>query len=142
WHHQGLLRPDGYDGPPRGVVRFAAGPAAGAGGPPSGSPPPVCGGRHQSRATHGQGAAHRGGHVVLVSPAARHAARRGHYLRQPGEPDRGGHGPGGRLGAVFTAPPIAAAALAQAGFDIVSTANNHAWDGGEATLQETMRQLT
>ncbi|PYO65927.1 MAG: hypothetical protein DMD69_15840 [Gemmatimonadetes bacterium] len=45
-------------------------------------------------------------------------------------------------GAVFTAPPIAAAALAQAGFDIVSTANNHAWDGGEATLQETMRQLT
>src|SRR5438046_8667131 len=45
-------------------------------------------------------------------------------------------------GAVFTAPPIAALALAQAGFDIVSTANNHAWDGGEATLQETMRQLT
>src|SRR5437870_8107143 len=45
-------------------------------------------------------------------------------------------------GAVFTAPPIAAAALAQAGLDIVSTANKHAWDGGEATLQETMRQLT
>ena len=45
-------------------------------------------------------------------------------------------------GAAFTAPPIAALALAQAGFDIVSTANNHAWDGGEGTLQETMRQLT
>src|SRR5437016_10732559 len=45
-------------------------------------------------------------------------------------------------GAAFTAPPVAALALAQAGFDIVSTANNHAWDGGEATLQETMRQLT
>src|SRR5437899_3282197 len=45
-------------------------------------------------------------------------------------------------GAAFTAPPLAALALAQAGFDIVSTANNHAWDGGEGTLQETMRQLT
>src|SRR6266513_2335409 len=45
-------------------------------------------------------------------------------------------------GAAFTAPPLAALALARAGFDIVSTANNHAWDGGEGTLQETMRQLT
>jgi len=45
-------------------------------------------------------------------------------------------------GTVFTAPPLAALALALAGFDIVSTANNHAWDGGEEALQETMRQLT
>src|SRR6184192_4688695 len=45
-------------------------------------------------------------------------------------------------GGVFAAPPLAALALARAGFDIVSTANNHAWDGGEGTLQETMRQLT
>ena len=44
--------------------------------------------------------------------------------------------------AVFTAPPVAAAALARAGFDIVSTANNHAWDGGPAAVEETMRQLT
>lgn len=43
---------------------------------------------------------------------------------------------------VFTAPPAAAAALARAGFDIVSTANNHAWDGGQAAVEETMRQLT
>lgn len=43
---------------------------------------------------------------------------------------------------VFTAPPAAAAALARAGFDIVSTANNHAWDGGPAAVEETMRQLT
>src|SRR2546427_966512 len=43
---------------------------------------------------------------------------------------------------VFTAPPVAAAALARAGFDIVSTANNHAWDGGPAAAEETMRQLT
>src|SRR5256712_9069117 len=44
--------------------------------------------------------------------------------------------------AVFTAPPAAAVALARAGFDIVSTANNHAWDGGPAAVEETMRQLT
>jgi poly-gamma-glutamate synthesis protein (capsule biosynthesis protein) len=43
---------------------------------------------------------------------------------------------------VFAAPALAADALAQAGFDIVSTANNHAWDGGEAAVRETMRQLT
>lgn len=43
---------------------------------------------------------------------------------------------------VFTAPPAAAAALARAGFDVVSTANNHAWDGGAAAVEETMRQLT
>ncbi len=45
-------------------------------------------------------------------------------------------------GWVFTAPPAAAAGLARAGFDIVSTANNHAWDGGERAVVETMRQLT
>ena len=43
---------------------------------------------------------------------------------------------------IFTAPAAAAAALARAGFDVVSTANNHAWDGGPAAVEETMRQLT
>src|SRR5213594_3566360 len=43
---------------------------------------------------------------------------------------------------LFPAPPAAAAALARAGFDIVSTANNHAWDAGPAAVEETMRQLT
>ncbi|PYP37456.1 MAG: hypothetical protein DMD46_05210 [Gemmatimonadetes bacterium] len=43
---------------------------------------------------------------------------------------------------VFTAPAAAAAALARAGFDIVSTANNHAWDGGGSAVEATMRQLT
>src|SRR2546427_11202768 len=42
----------------------------------------------------------------------------------------------------FAAPCLAADALAHAGFDIVSTANNHAWDGGEAAMRETMEQLT
>ena len=45
-------------------------------------------------------------------------------------------------GGVFTAPPLAALALARAGFDIVSTANNHAWDGGQAAAEQTMRLLT
>src|SRR6266487_4262213 len=43
---------------------------------------------------------------------------------------------------VFAAPPVAALALARAGFDIVSTANNHAWDGGQSAVEETMRLLT
>ncbi|MGH7752794.1 MAG: CapA family protein [Gemmatimonadales bacterium] len=42
---------------------------------------------------------------------------------------------------VFTAPPIAADALVRAGFDVVSTANNHAWDGGLVGVLETVRQL-
>ena len=45
-------------------------------------------------------------------------------------------------GFVFTAPLVAAQALARAGFDIVSTANNHGWDGGRSGVEETMRQLT
>src|SRR3989440_8936624 len=45
-------------------------------------------------------------------------------------------------GGVFAAPRLAALALARAGFDIVSTANNHAWDGGQPAAEETMRQLT
>jgi poly-gamma-glutamate capsule biosynthesis protein CapA/YwtB (metallophosphatase superfamily) len=43
---------------------------------------------------------------------------------------------------MFTAPTAAAAALARAGFAIVSTANNHAWDGGQVGVEETMAQLT
>src|SRR2546430_4952831 len=45
-------------------------------------------------------------------------------------------------GGVFAAPPLAALALARAGFDIVSTANNHAWDGGQPAAEQTMRLLT
>lgn len=45
-------------------------------------------------------------------------------------------------GMVFTAPALAAEALARAGFAIVSTANNHAWDGGRGGVAETMRRLT
>ncbi|MEZ4445708.1 MAG: CapA family protein [Polyangiaceae bacterium] len=42
---------------------------------------------------------------------------------------------------VFTAPPEAAAALARAHVDIVSLANNHAWDYGKPALLETLDRL-
>jgi poly-gamma-glutamate capsule biosynthesis protein CapA/YwtB (metallophosphatase superfamily) len=42
---------------------------------------------------------------------------------------------------VFTGPPGGADALARAGFSIVSTANNHAWDYGEPALRETLALL-
>lgn len=45
-------------------------------------------------------------------------------------------------GIKFTAPILAAAALARAGFVIVSTANNHAWDGGPRGVVETMNRLS
>jgi len=42
---------------------------------------------------------------------------------------------------VFTAPPIAAAALKRAQIDIVALANNHAWDYGKDALFETFAHL-
>jgi poly-gamma-glutamate synthesis protein (capsule biosynthesis protein) len=42
---------------------------------------------------------------------------------------------------VFTGPPAGADALARAGFDVVSTANNHAWDFGDRALRETIENL-
>ncbi|HYK11832.1 MAG TPA: CapA family protein [Gemmatimonadales bacterium] len=45
-------------------------------------------------------------------------------------------------GIKFTAPLLAATSLARAGFTIVSTANNHAWDGGEGGVLQTMNRLS
>lgn len=42
---------------------------------------------------------------------------------------------------VFNGPPISAQVLAKAGVDIVSTANNHAWDYGQTGLLETITWL-
>ena len=55
--------------------------------------------------------------------------------------DQGGEtqSPANKL--VFTAPPPAAPALARARIDIVSLANNHAWDYGESALLETFTRL-
>src|SRR5204862_1792799 len=44
-------------------------------------------------------------------------------------------------GFVFSTPPIAADALVRAGFDVVSNANNHAWDVGLTGIFETLKQL-
>ncbi|WP_320672163.1 CapA family protein [Patulibacter defluvii] len=41
----------------------------------------------------------------------------------------------------FQAPPQNAAALRAAGFDLVSLANNHAWDAGGAGMAQTTRAL-
>lgn len=41
----------------------------------------------------------------------------------------------------FTAPPDAAKSLKNAGFDIVSMANNHVWDYGKDALFETIEHL-
>lgn len=43
---------------------------------------------------------------------------------------------------VFTGPPSGADALSRAGFTVVSTANNHAWDYGKKALFETMDNLS
>lgn len=42
---------------------------------------------------------------------------------------------------VFTGPPCGAEALARASIDLVSTANNHAWDYGKSALLETLVHL-
>jgi len=43
---------------------------------------------------------------------------------------------------IFTGPPGGADVLARAGIDVVSTANNHAWDYGRSALFETIDNLT
>lgn len=45
-------------------------------------------------------------------------------------------------GQVFQAPGLAAEALRRAGFDILSAANNHIWDGGRPAVVETMKRLS
>src|SRR5438094_10388861 len=44
-------------------------------------------------------------------------------------------------GAAFTAPPVAALALAQAGFAILRAGNKHGWCGGRAEARETGAQV-
>src|SRR5262249_53186361 len=43
---------------------------------------------------------------------------------------------------VFTGPPVGAGILARSGVDIVSVANNHAWDYGRSGFFETLDYLT
>jgi len=56
--------------------------------------------------------------------------------------DQGGETGSPANNLVFTGPPAGAEALERAGFSIVSTANNHAWDYGKNALFETMDLLS
>lgn len=49
--------------------------------------------------------------------------------------------PGGTRAFVFNAPPEALAALVHAGVDVVSVANNHAFDQGRPGFEETLRRV-
>ncbi len=71
----------------------------------------------------------------LSSADLRFANLEGPLSEQKGEVQSPG------LPLVFTGPPIGADALAREGFDIVSTANNHAWDYGKRALIETLDNL-
>jgi len=55
--------------------------------------------------------------------------------------DQGGETMSRTNSLVFTGPPSGAEALARAGVNVVSTANNHAWDYGRAGLLETIANL-
>ncbi|MBX3130012.1 MAG: CapA family protein [Polyangiaceae bacterium] len=55
--------------------------------------------------------------------------------------DQGGETQSKNNRLVFTGPPGGGATLAQAGIDLVSLANNHAWDYGKGALMETFDNL-
>src|SRR5690606_18733724 len=55
--------------------------------------------------------------------------------------DQGGETQSPIMKLVFAAPPGTEKALARAGIDIVSLANNHAWDYGKSALFETFDRL-
>ncbi|WP_437676368.1 CapA family protein [Sorangium sp. So ce131] len=55
--------------------------------------------------------------------------------------DQGGETQHPRQPLVFTGPPAGAAALARAGVDVVSLANNHMWDYGKRAFLETLDHL-
>jgi poly-gamma-glutamate capsule biosynthesis protein CapA/YwtB (metallophosphatase superfamily) len=55
--------------------------------------------------------------------------------------EQGGETQSPRNRLIFTGPPGGAETLARAGIDVVSTANNHAWDYGRSALFETLDNL-
>ncbi len=55
--------------------------------------------------------------------------------------DQGGETQSPRNHLIFTGPPGGARVLKRAGIDVVSLANNHAWDYGKAALFETFGHL-
>jgi len=55
--------------------------------------------------------------------------------------DQGGETQSPKNRLIFTGPPEGALSLANAGVDVVSVANNHAWDYGQAGFLETLDHL-
>jgi len=93
----------------------------------------------RSAEIHGRGAAD-GGYAWLFAPIADLLAEADvtfANLETPIAPDAAG----GTREYVFNAPPEAVAALRRAGVDVVSVANNHAFDQGRAGFEETLRRL-
>lgn len=93
----------------------------------------------RSASTHGAAEAH-GGYPWLYAPVAdllQEADLAFANLETPIAPDAGK----GTREYVFNAPPEALRALRAAGIDVVSVANNHAFDQGRPGFEETLRRL-
>ena len=93
----------------------------------------------RSAETHGRGAAD-AGYAWLYAPIADLLSAPDvtfANLETPIAPAAGG----GTREYVFNAPPDAVAALRDAGVDVVSVANNHAFDQGRAGFEETLRRI-
>jgi poly-gamma-glutamate synthesis protein (capsule biosynthesis protein) len=93
----------------------------------------------RSAETHGRGAPD-AGYAWLFAPIADLLAAADvtfANLETPVAPDAGS----GTRPYVFNAPPDALAALRRAGVDVVSVANNHAFDQGRAGFEETLRRI-
>jgi len=93
----------------------------------------------RSAETHGRGAPD-AGYAWLYAPIADLLSAPDvtfANLETPIAPAAGG----GTREYVFNAPPDAVAALRDAGVDVVSVANNHAFDQGRAGFEETLRRI-
>ncbi len=93
----------------------------------------------RSAEAHGRGAPD-AGYAWLYAPIADLLAEPDitfANLETPIAPDAGS----GTREYVFNAPPEAAAALHRAGVDVVSVANNHAFDQGRTGFEETLRRV-
>jgi poly-gamma-glutamate synthesis protein (capsule biosynthesis protein) len=93
----------------------------------------------RSAETHGRGAAD-AGYAWLYAPVADLLAAPDLTFANLETPVAPAAGAGTRE-YVFNAPPEAVLALRDAGVDVVSVANNHAFDQGRAGFEETLRRV-
>ncbi|WP_234023246.1 CapA family protein [Sorangium cellulosum] len=81
-------------------------------------------------------------HDLFASVAALFAAADVRFVNLENQlSDQGGETQHPRQPLVFTGPPAGADALARAGVDVVSLANNHMWDYGKGAFLETLDHL-